>query len=135
MSRSQSRTYYVAKSAAGGWSVTRSGATSKMFETKDAAVKAARQIVRQDGGVLEIKNSDGRTSKSFTLGRTAMTKLNEVEGVVLTGAGKRTFKEFDRKGLSPSERRAKLRKDPAKLTSGVKSKPLARASQGDASKA
>lgn len=134
MSRSQSRTYSVAKQASGGWAVSRSGKSSTVFETKDAAVKAARQIVRQDGGVLEIKNSDGRTSKSFTLGRSAMAKLNEVEGVVLTGAGKRTFKEFDRMGLSPSERRAKLRKDPAKLTSGVKSKPLVRASQGDASK-
>lgn len=134
MSRSPTRTYYVAKSASGGWSVTRSGATSKVFETKDAAVKAARQIVRQDGGVLEIKNSDGRTSKTFTLGRAAMTKLNEVEGVALTVSGKRTFKEFDRKGLTPSQRRAKLRKDPTKLRAGVKAKPVLPAIQSDASK-
>lgn len=107
---------------------------SKVFETKNAAVKAARQIVRQDGGVLEIKNSDGRTNKSFTLGRTAMAKLSEVEGVALTGAGKRTFKEFDRKGLTPSERRAKLSKDPVKLKTGVKSKHVTRSPQPDRSK-
>ncbi|RAK66358.1 DUF2188 domain-containing protein [Phenylobacterium kunshanense] len=134
MSRSQSRTYFVAKNATGSWTVTRSGASSKVFETKDAAVKAARQIVRQDGGVLEIKNSDGRTQKSFTLGRAAMTKLNEVEGVTLSGAGKRTFKEFDRKGLTPSERRAKLRKDPTKLTAGVRSPQSPRSSQSERTK-
>lgn len=109
MSRSPSRTYVVAKNASGAWSVTLSGKTSKVFQTKGDAVKAARQI------------TDGRMSKSFTLGRSAMTKLNEVEGVALTVAGKRTFKEFDKKGLTPSQRRAKLRKDPGKLTAGVKS--------------
>lgn len=135
MSRSPSRTYFVAKNASGAWSVTPSGKTSRVFQTKDAAVKAARQIVRESGGVLQIKNTDGRMSKSFTLGRSAMTKLNEVEGVALTVAGKRTFKEFDKKGLTPSQRRAKLRKDPAKLTAGVKSTLPARASQSERSKA
>lgn len=135
MSRSPSRTYLVAKNASGAWSVTPSGKTSGVFQTKDAAVKAAQQIVRESGGILQIKNTDGRTSKSFTLGRSAMTKLNEVEGVALTVTGKRTFKEFDSKGLSPTQRRAKLRKDPSKLTAGVKSIPPGRSSQGERSKA
>lgn len=135
MSRSPSRTYLVAKTASGAWSVTPSGKTSKMFQTKDAAVKAARQVVRESGGVLQIENTDGRTSRSFTLGRSAMTKLNEVEGVTLTVAGKRTFEEFDNKGLTPSQRRATLRKDPAKLTAGVTSTLPALSSQGERSKA
>lgn len=134
MSRSQSRTYSVAKNAKGSWSLSHSGGSSTVFETKGAAVKAARQIVRQDGGVLEIKNSDGRTKKSFTLGRAAMTKLNEVEGVTLSGVGKRAFMEFDRKELTPNERRAKLRKDPAKLTAGVKSRQSPRSSQAERTK-
>lgn len=135
MSRSPSRTYFVAKNPSGAWSVTPSGKISKVFQTKNAAVKAARQIVRESGGILQIKNTDGRTSKSFTLGRSAMTKLNEVEGVALTVAGKRTFKEFESKGLTPSQRRAKLRKDPTKLAAGVKSTLPARSSQSERSKA
>lgn len=91
---------------------------------------AERQIVRENGGVLQIANSDGRTNKSFTLSRAAMAKLNEVEGVVMTAAGKRTFKEFDSQGLTPAQRRARLRKQRASLRAGIQSVSSAPADQG-----
>lgn len=131
MSRPTSRTFFVAKNATGEWSVKSGGAsTSRVFDTKAAALKAARDIVRENGGVLQVTNKDGQTSKSFTLGRSAMTKLNAVEGVVLTAAGKQTFKEFDREGLTPAQRRAKLRKSPIKLTDGVATRVTGGRDQG-----
>lgn len=51
-----------------------------------------------------------------------MGKLNAVEGVSLTPAGKTAFKAFDREGLTPAQRRAALLKDVAKLTGGSKKK-------------
>lgn len=120
MTRSSSRTLLVAKNAKGKWSVaTQDAATSQVFDTKAKAVEAARRIVRQDGGVLQVANTNGRVSASFTLGRTAMTKLNVVEGVFLSTASERAFKEFDREGLSPKQRRAKPRKDLTVLSAGT----------------
>jgi hypothetical protein len=136
MPRSKNHTFLVSKNAKGAWALAPSGAhTAKVFETKDAAVKAARQSVRERGGVLEVKNSDGRTTKSFTLGRVAMAKLNEVEGVVLGRAGEEAFKEFDQQGLSPAQRRAKLRKDLSKFAAGTKGTASGRSAPTKPSKA
>ena len=51
-----------------------------------------------------------------------MGKLNAVEGVSPTSAGKTAFRTFDREGLTPAHRRAALLKDVAKLTGGPKKK-------------
>lgn len=46
----------------------------------------------------------------FVLGRAAMEKISAVEGIVYTDEMKREFDEFDRKGLTPEERRKAIRK-------------------------
>jgi hypothetical protein len=57
------------------------------------------------------------TGKSLTLGRDSFAKISAVEGVHLTPEMKRDFREFDRKDLSPAERRraiaSKYGKNPA----------------------
>lgn len=45
-----------------------------------------------------------------------MGKLNAIEGVGLTGAGLAKFQDFDRKDLSPSQRRAVLRESIGELS-------------------
>jgi hypothetical protein len=49
-----------------------------------------------------------------------MEKLNAVEGVVLTPAVKKVFKDFDREGVTPVQRRAQLRRKIGKLASPQK---------------
>lgn len=93
--------------------------SGQTFPTKAAAVKAAQTTVREVGGLVTIKNANGGVGKSFTLGRSAMTKLNAVEGVVLGQAGKNAFRELDQIDALPAQRRAVLRKDLAKLSTGI----------------
>jgi len=49
--------------------------------------------------------SGKRPSKGFTLGRQGFAKISEVEGIKMSRAMDAEFREFDRKGLSPEERR------------------------------
>lgn len=49
--------------------------------------------------------SGKRPAKSFTLGRQAFAKISEVEGIKMSRTMDAEFREFDRKGLSPEERR------------------------------
>ena len=47
-------------------------------------------------------------SKRFTLGRETFAKISAVEGLHLSPAMRNEFREFDRKKLSPKERRAAI---------------------------
>jgi hypothetical protein len=49
--------------------------------------------------------SGKRTAKGFTLGRQSFAKISEVEGIRMSRAMDAEFREFDRKGLTPEERR------------------------------
>lgn len=100
------------------WLVSGTGA-GQTFPTKAAAVKAAQTTVREAGGLVTIKNAKGRVGKSFTLGRSAMTKLSAVEGVILGQATQKAFRELDRIEALPAQRRAVLRSDLAKLSAGI----------------
>ena len=44
-------------------------------------------------------------AKHFVLGRESFARISAVEGIHLTREMKRDLREFDRKGLSPAERR------------------------------
>lgn len=46
--------------------------------------------------------------KSMTIGRSAMMKINALEGIVSSKATKARFVEFDKKGLTPAQRRAEI---------------------------
>jgi len=52
--------------------------------------------------------SPKRTAASFVLGRSGFAKISAIEGLKITAAMEAEFREFDRKGLSPSERRAAI---------------------------
>lgn len=49
--------------------------------------------------------SGKRATKGFTLGRQGFAKISEVEGIRMSRAMDAEFREFDRKGLTPEERR------------------------------
>jgi hypothetical protein len=49
--------------------------------------------------------SGKRVAKGFTLGRQSFAKISEVEGIRMSRAMDADFREFDRKGLTPEERR------------------------------
>jgi hypothetical protein len=46
-----------------------------------------------------------RKAKAFTLGRANFEKISSVEGIRYSADLKQTFRQFDRKGVSPAERR------------------------------
>ncbi len=46
-----------------------------------------------------------RTAKGYTIGRRCFAKISAVEDIRLTDAMTEDFREFERKGLSPEERR------------------------------
>ena len=115
------KTIHIIPNGSGDW-VVRIGAgrAGKVFSTQAEAVRAAQAAVRDAGGQLHVHGAEGPPKTSFTLGRAAMAKLNAIEGVSLTPAGKSAFKAFDREDLTPPQRRAALRKDVAKLAAQVR---------------
>ncbi|HEX4095565.1 MAG TPA: hypothetical protein VHX64_02495 [Caulobacteraceae bacterium] len=46
-----------------------------------------------------------KAESEFTLGRKGFAKISAVEGIHLSRAMEDRFREFDRQGLSPAERR------------------------------
>ncbi len=52
--------------------------------------------------------------KAFVLGRSRFEKISAVEGIKKTAASRLMFEEFDRKGLTPDQRRKVLLKKYAK---------------------
>jgi hypothetical protein len=55
-----------------------------------------RNIVRKPGK---------SRAKGYTIGRSAFARISAVEGIVLSDTMDEDFRDFDRKGLSASERR------------------------------
>ena len=95
----------------GGWIVRPVGAAAvQTFATQSAAVRAAQDAVRIKGGWVKVQMPSGRSKTTFTLGREAGARISAVEGVCLTPAMQADFKDFDRQGLEPAERRARLAK-------------------------
>lgn len=47
-------------------------------------------------------------SKGLTLGLAGFAKISAVEGISLRGSSRKMFAEFDRRGLSPAERRREI---------------------------
>ena len=52
--------------------------------------------------------STKRSVSPFVLGRSGFAKISAVEGLKITAAMEAEFREFDRIGLSPTERRAAI---------------------------
>jgi len=53
--------------------------------------------------------------KSFTIGRAAFARISAVEGIHLIATMNEDFREFERQGLSPQERRAAISRKYAKV--------------------
>lgn len=81
-----------AKALGAGWQVARTGKGATVaFSTQKEAVKAAKVM-----------------AKSMAIGRAGMMKINALEGIVTSKDTKARLAEFDRRGLSPAERRAEI---------------------------
>jgi len=94
----------------GGWALKKVGSTraTKTYRTQSEAAKAAMQELRTKGGELRIQGKNGRWRDSFTVGSAAIRKFNAMEGVHPSRDVEGAFREFDRKGLSPKERRTAI---------------------------
>jgi hypothetical protein len=53
----------------------------------------------------KISRSPKDAAKSYTIGRRALAKISAVEGIHLSEEVNEDFREFERKGLSPQDRR------------------------------
>ena len=47
-------------------------------------------------------------AKGLTLGLVGFAKISAVEGISLRGSSRKMFADFDRRGLSPAERRREI---------------------------
>jgi hypothetical protein len=110
MKRVAAKTLNVMAMPAGGWAVRMEGrGLTASYSTQADAVEAAQALLRAGGGELRVQGVNGRTKRSFTLGRAAMAKINAVEGVALSANTQHAFEAFDLQGLSPHQRRTELR--------------------------
>jgi hypothetical protein len=48
--------------------------------------------------------------KTYKIGRRAFAKISAVEGIYITAAMDEEFREFDKRGLSPQQRRTAILK-------------------------
>jgi hypothetical protein len=65
-------------------------------------------MVLRTGGELRIQSRDGRWRESFAVGRDSFKKISAVEGISTSRVAERTFREFDRRGLSADQRRDEI---------------------------
>ncbi|WP_172448593.1 DUF2188 domain-containing protein [Caulobacter mirabilis] len=100
--------YQVAPAPTGGWAVRQDNGAAKFFSTQGEAVAAAQAAVRKAGGELTIQAANGHVKKRFTLGSSAMEKLNAVEGLTLSTKARQIFAKLDRAGASPDARRSAI---------------------------
>jgi hypothetical protein len=55
-----------------------------------------------------IKAKKPTKAKTLTLGLVGFAKISAVEGITLRSSTKKMFADFDRRGLSPAERRREI---------------------------
>ncbi len=90
-----------------GWMVV-AGRAGRLFATQQEAIDAARAVVRRRGGELRIHDPGGRVHASFTIGRDPFGRISAVEGITPTREALARSRDYDRRGLSPAERRAAI---------------------------
>jgi hypothetical protein len=67
--------------------------------------KRVKKIVKAK---KSTKASGPAKAKTLTLGLVGFAKISAVEGVTLRASTKKMFADFDRRGLSPAERRREI---------------------------
>lgn len=78
---------------------------SDFRESEARAVTAAEAAVQVEGGEFRVQRHGGRSRGGYVIGRGPFTKISAIEGIAPTPEAKNRAREFDRKGLSPEERR------------------------------
>lgn len=100
---------------ASGWAVRSNGASKTQaptYSTQKQAQEAARTMVRgSGGGEVIVHDRLGRIKgvDTYVLGDAAAKSLSAVEGIHLTQAMARDFREMDRLNLTAEERREWLK--------------------------
>lgn len=90
----------------GGWIFKGSDARdSSVHLLKSKAMGTARSHIEKNGGELRINNKDGRKHSTYTVGREGFGKISAVEGLHPTQDASRRTAEYDRKGMTPEQRR------------------------------
>lgn len=97
--------------AGDGWLVK--GSTSKratsVFPSQAEAVAAARHRLRDSGGAIVVQGRDGRLKSTYTVGRKAMNKLNEVEGISVPRGVRKGAAELGPLSPSREQRREQIK--------------------------
>lgn len=93
-----------------GWVVRREDGVGRprSYPTQADAAHAAREQLRSNGGQIKIQGRDGRWRETFTLGTEDLRKISAIEGIRVSSETRRAFREFDRLGLSPDQRRSEI---------------------------
>ena len=58
--------------------------------------------------MAKTTKSTGRSGSTYTVGRERFAKISAVEGIRTSRRVDQDFRDFDKKGLSPAERRREL---------------------------
>ncbi len=98
----------AAVAAAYGWpaDIFEEDALAKLLELNLSRAGAASEPTRNDGNDSE-DDASGQT-KLFRLTRAEFAKISEVEGLRLSDPMKQAFADFDKRKLSPEERRQEI---------------------------
>lgn len=73
--------------------------------TQAAAVRAARTRAESKGGHVVVQGPDGRIREAYSIGRDPFVKISAVEGITPSNAALARAAEFERRGLTPEQRR------------------------------
>jgi Uncharacterized protein conserved in bacteria (DUF2188) len=98
-------------SSNGTWLVKGTGSSkpTSRHPSQAEAVATARRHLRESGGTVSVQGADGRLRSSFTLGRKAMAKLNEVEGISMPRALRRNAAVLGSLSPSREQRREQIK--------------------------
>ncbi|MDP3405205.1 MAG: DUF2188 domain-containing protein [Brevundimonas sp.] len=87
-----------------GWVVSDlAGGPTGSFQTKTAAVTAAKRSLAKLGGTLTVHQSNGQVRQTVTLGRDTAVRLNGIEGVAMNTATRRILRDVQASGLTPAQ--------------------------------
>lgn len=97
--------------AGDGWQVkgTMSKRATSVHPSQAEALAAARHRLQHSGGAIVVQGRDGRLKSTYTVGRKAMTKLNEVEGISVPRAVRKGAAQLGPLSPSREQRREQIK--------------------------
>jgi hypothetical protein len=102
MKKHSKSTHYVSPTD-GGWTVSRPGSQAEIHESRESALKAARNNLRDKGGVIVEHTRRGSVNR-IVIGHERIAKFAAVEGLSLTREMQNDLNDLERRRLTSDER-------------------------------